>query len=103
LGVAKKMKVEVFHRSRRRLNKHTLFFVPPFFPHPSSHTRPSPLDKMKVVDKMKASMADGKTFFSFEYFPPRTEEVSFFLERRAVDGVSRLLFATRTCRGGRIF
>jgi len=30
---------------------------------------------MKIVDKMKAASAEGKTFFSFEYFPPRTEEV----------------------------
>jgi len=30
---------------------------------------------MKIVDKMKAAMAEKKTFFSFEYFPPRTEEV----------------------------
>ena len=30
---------------------------------------------MKVVDKMRRSMAEGKTFYSFEFFPPRTEEV----------------------------
>ena len=30
---------------------------------------------MKIVDKIKASMDAGETFFSFEYFPPRTEEV----------------------------
>jgi hypothetical protein len=30
---------------------------------------------MKVSDKVHARMAEGKPFFSFEYFPPRTEEV----------------------------
>jgi len=29
---------------------------------------------MKIVDKINKSIADGKTFFSFEFFPPRTEE-----------------------------
>lgn len=31
---------------------------------------------MKVADKMNASIKAGKTFFSFEFFPPRTDEVS---------------------------
>jgi methylenetetrahydrofolate reductase (NADPH) len=31
---------------------------------------------MKIIDKINASIKDGKTFFSFEFFPPRTEEVS---------------------------
>ena len=31
---------------------------------------------MKVVDKMNESIKAGRTFFSFEFFPPRTEEVS---------------------------
>jgi methylenetetrahydrofolate reductase (NADPH) len=30
---------------------------------------------MKVIDKINERIADGKTFFSFEFFPPRTEEV----------------------------
>ena len=30
---------------------------------------------MKIIDKMQQQMADGKTFFSFEFFPPRTDEV----------------------------
>jgi hypothetical protein len=30
---------------------------------------------MKVVDKYNEKAANGETFFSFEYFPPRTEEV----------------------------
>lgn len=30
---------------------------------------------MKIVDKINANIKEGKTFFSFEYFPPRTEEV----------------------------
>mmetsp|Transcript_44827 Transcript_44827/g.114603 ORF Transcript_44827/g.114603 Transcript_44827/m.114603 type:complete len:601 (+) Transcript_44827:95-1897(+) len=29
---------------------------------------------MKISEKMNASIAAGKTFFSFEYFPPRTDE-----------------------------
>ncbi|CAL5228752.1 g11938 [Coccomyxa viridis] len=29
---------------------------------------------MKVVDKMNESIKAGKTFFSFEFFPPRTDE-----------------------------
>ena len=31
---------------------------------------------MKIVDKINAAIAAKQTFFSFEYFPPRTEEVS---------------------------
>ena len=30
---------------------------------------------MKVVDKMNESIKAGRTFFSFEFFPPRTDEV----------------------------
>ncbi len=30
---------------------------------------------MKVVDKMNESIKAGITFFSFEFFPPRTDEV----------------------------
>jgi methylenetetrahydrofolate reductase (NADPH) len=29
---------------------------------------------MKFVDKINKCVADGKPFFSFEYFPPKTEE-----------------------------
>lgn len=28
----------------------------------------------KVIDKMNAYAAEGKTFYSFEFFPPRTAE-----------------------------
>ena len=31
---------------------------------------------MKIVDKMNESIKAGKTFFSFEFFPPRTDEVT---------------------------
>lgn len=31
---------------------------------------------MKIVEKINASISQGETFFSFEYYPPRTEEVS---------------------------
>ena len=30
---------------------------------------------MKVVDKMNAGIQQGRPFFSFEFFPPRTDEV----------------------------
>ena len=30
---------------------------------------------MKIIDKMNASIKEGRPFFSFEFFPPRTEEV----------------------------
>lgn len=30
---------------------------------------------MKVIDKINQHIQDGKTFYSFEFFPPRTEEV----------------------------
>lgn len=44
---------------------------------------------MKIVDKIKAAMAEGRTFFSFEYFPPRTEEVRiFFLNHVAKRGAA---------------
>lgn len=31
---------------------------------------------MKIVDKMRKSMEEGTNFYSFEFFPPRTDEVS---------------------------
>ena len=31
--------------------------------------------KMKLIDKMNESIKTSKTFFSFEFFPPRTDEV----------------------------
>lgn len=38
---------------------------------------------MKVVDKYNEKAANGETFFSFEYFPPRTDEgVENLLERQ---------------------
>jgi 5,10-methylenetetrahydrofolate reductase len=30
---------------------------------------------MKIADKMREAAASGKPFFSFEFFPPRTDEV----------------------------
>lgn len=30
---------------------------------------------MKIIDKINEKLAKGETFFSFEFFPPRTEEV----------------------------
>ena len=30
---------------------------------------------MKIIDKMQQHIDNGKTFFSFEFFPPRTDEV----------------------------
>jgi methylenetetrahydrofolate reductase (NADPH) len=38
---------------------------------------------VKVVDKIKAANADGHVLFSFEYFPPKTEDgVENLFERR---------------------
>jgi hypothetical protein len=31
--------------------------------------------KMKIIDKVNEKLKKGETFFSFEFFPPRTEEV----------------------------
>jgi len=37
---------------------------------------------MKIIDKIRAAEAEGTTLFSFEFFPPRTEEgVDNLLER----------------------
>lgn len=37
---------------------------------------------MKIIDKIRAAEAEGRTLFSFEFFPPRTEEgVDNLLER----------------------
>ena len=69
----------------------------PARPRPSPHQR-----AMKIVDKMKAATAEGKTFFSFEYFPPRTEEVRE-REREKGDGAdweeseTRARLANRRC------
>lgn len=30
---------------------------------------------MKIIDKINQKLKEGKTFYSFEFFPPRTEEV----------------------------
>jgi len=30
---------------------------------------------MKVIDKINEHVAKGQNFFSFEFFPPKTEEV----------------------------
>jgi len=30
---------------------------------------------MKIVDKINAAIAEKRTFFSFEFFPPRTDDV----------------------------
>ena len=36
---------------------------------------------VKIIDKVNEKIAEGKPFFSFEYFPPRTEEVGNAVER----------------------
>lgn len=28
---------------------------------------------MKIIDKINAALKDGEPFYSFEYFPPKTE------------------------------
>lgn len=37
---------------------------------------------MKVIDKIHKAEEEGRTFWSFEYFPPKTEMVS---KRRKID------------------
>jgi 5,10-methylenetetrahydrofolate reductase len=37
---------------------------------------------MKIIDKLNAKLAAGEPFFSFEFFPPRTEEVGHCLHCR---------------------
>ena len=34
-----------------------------------------PFATMRISDKIQAAIDAKETFFSFEYFPPRTEEV----------------------------
>jgi len=38
--------------------------------HTASQQSCKELSKMKIIDKINASIKDGKTFFSFEFFPP---------------------------------
>jgi 5,10-methylenetetrahydrofolate reductase len=33
---------------------------------------------MKVVDKINAAEKEGRLFWSFEYFPPKTTQVTLF-------------------------
>ena len=40
-----------------------------------THTEQHSGTNMKIIDKMNASIKEGRPFFSFEFFPPRTEEV----------------------------
>jgi len=39
---------------------------------------------MRISDKIQAAIDAKETFFSFEYFPPRTEEVRLSLEEIAM-------------------
>jgi hypothetical protein len=32
---------------------------------------------MKIIEKVNQKIKEGRTFFSFEFFPPRTEEVGW--------------------------
>jgi hypothetical protein len=34
------------------------------------------IDTMKVVDKINKAQNEGRTYYSFEYFPPKTEMVN---------------------------
>ena len=40
---------------------------------------------MKVSDKIKERVERGEQFFSFEFFPPRTEEVRGAAQRQALE------------------
>lgn len=33
---------------------------------------------MKIINKINTALNNGNAFFSFEYFPPKTDEVSIF-------------------------
>lgn len=37
---------------------------------------------VKIIDKLNAKVAAGETFFSFEYFPPKTDEGVHNLKER---------------------
>lgn len=53
---------------------------------------------MKVIDKMNESIKAGKTFFSFEFFPPRTDEVGFVPFRWFSSASSFPLHLPGSCR-----
>lgn len=36
---------------------------------------------MKVIDKIRKAEEEGRFFYSFEYFPPKTPQVSTALHR----------------------
>ena len=65
-------------------------------------------DTMKVVDKMNAATKSGETFYSFEFFPPRTDEVCWKrpggLRARRSASITQLqcwpFRALRTCSTG---
>jgi len=56
---------------------------------------------MKIVDKMAAYKAEGKAYFSFEFFPPRTERAQKNLQVR-IENLSETspLFVSMTCSNG---
>ncbi len=43
---------------------------------------------MKIIDKINASIAAKETFFSFEFFPPRTEEVRLAATQQHMQGAN---------------
>ena len=53
---------------------------------------------MKIADKMNDSIKTGKTFFSFEFFPPRTDEVR--VNPAEYCGVLSMLHQCRTAQAG---
>jgi hypothetical protein len=44
---------------------------------------------MKIIDKINEKLAKGERFFSYEFFPPRTEEVSAPSRRRPLPAQPR--------------
>ena len=54
---------------------------------------------MKLIDKINEKMKKGETFFSFEYFPPRTEEVRTTIPHLSVRWSGGHLIATSPITG----
>lgn len=75
----------IFHSNLLLSPSH--FQTHPPFHHVSSFHHGIQLHVMKIVDKIAEKAAENKPFYSFEYFPPKTSQVSgeptsFFLCRR---------------------
>jgi hypothetical protein len=57
----------ISHQTTVHLQQHTLAEL---VPGPSCVCTGTASFKMKIIEKINANIKDGKTFFSFEFFPP---------------------------------